>query len=96
MNNIIKPDHYLNEDGQDLIEVWYHRYPFHVFEAVLDCIAERYEFRASRKNGEEDLRKAQEVRDRKLAYIKRHQVETAIVFELPDDVTYMPMPLPKE
>ena len=95
-DNVIKPYHYLNENGQDLIEVWYHRYPFHVFEAVLDCIAERYEFRAERKNGEEDLRKAAEVRKRKVEYIKRHQVETAILFGLPDDPTYMPMPPLKE
>lgn len=91
-DSIIKPDHYLNEDGQDLFEQWYHRYPFTTFLAVMECIEERYSFRASRKNGEEDLRKAQEVRDRKLEYIKRHQVETAILFGLPDDPTYMPMP----
>lgn len=96
-DSIIKPNHYLNEDGQDLIEVWYHRYPFHVFEAVLDCIAERYEFRAERKNGDEDLRKADEVRKRKAEYVKRNKEQANQFFfnnepVLPDDPTYMPMP----
>ena len=78
--NPIKPEHYLNEDGQDLFEQWYHRYPLPTFLAVLDCIAERYEFRAERKNGEEDLRKAAEVRKRKVEYIKRHHIENITVF----------------
>lgn len=96
--NPIKPDHYLNEDGQDLFEQWYRRYPFRVFLAIMDCIEERYSFRASRKNGDEDLRKAEEVRKRKAEYVNRHEAETTTQLfgnneqVLPDDQNYMPMP----
>ena len=81
-DSIIKPDHYLNENGQDLFEQWYHRYPFTTFLAIMECIEERYNFRASRKNGDEDLKKAQEDRDRKLEYINRHHIENIKSFRV--------------
>ena len=78
--NPIKPDHYLNENGQDLFEQWYQRYPFPTFLTIMECIEERYSFRASRKNGDEDLRKAAEVEKRKRDYINRHHIENITVF----------------
>ena len=74
-DNVIKPNHYLNENGQDLFEEWYQRLPFEVFQDVMRCVAERYIRRYPAKNGLIDLKKGIEVLNRLEKYEIRHLEE---------------------
>lgn len=74
-DNVIKPNHYLNENGQDLFEEWYQRLPFEVFQDVMRCVAERYIRRYPAKNGLIDLQKGIEVLNRLEKYEIRHLKE---------------------
>lgn len=70
MSRVERPEHYQDEDGKDLFDEWYERYSLKTFTIVMECVAERYLYRAGKKDDEmEDLKKAQYIYRRLVEYL---------------------------
>ena len=63
----VKPSHY-DTNQHDLIESWHQRFTKDEFRAIMKSHVDKYVFRYDKKNGIEDLRKAQEFLRRLMDY----------------------------
>ena len=78
MMSVTKPDHYKNNAGKDLFDLWEQQYPPEQFISIMESVADRYIKRHRYKNGVEDLRKAQETIERLIQYHEKTGCEKSV------------------